>query len=52
MPSVAELNFFSAGSEIFLGKMEKLYEMPDNAISITTIKTTTFVMTLFNSTYI
>ena len=26
--------------------------MPDNAISITTIKATTFVMTLFNSTYI
>ena len=26
--------------------------MPDNTISITTIKATTFVMTLFNSTYI
>ena len=32
--------------------MEKIYEICDKAISITTVKATKFGMTLFNGTYL
>ena len=51
-PGVAELNFFRREAKGFSEKMEKIYEICDKAISITTVKATKFGMTLFNGTYL